>query len=352
MKFTCFLLSACFLLAGAAVRAENPPGTLKQIAPGVWFLEGGERIYKTGNDGAKGYCNSTIIEMKDYQIVVDANYPGGARLVIQEARKLSSKPIKYVIDTHWHPDHAYGNHLFTEIGATTIAYAGAYVQMKRWEPQTWQNVAKQREDVRDLNMDAPEPPQLLFTTSPYVITDGSRRVELYHFGFGHTRSDTFVYLPKEKVLCTGDAVVNGPYSDPKNAYIAGWAKEIHDAQKLDVRYVLPGHGDPAGKELLEEQYEFFTDLYKAVQDAIHRGEPLDQLVTIKNGRPVATALQLPRKLMDHFVFKPSPELAPWAASRFPTQVHDTYLEITQGKPYGDLRDPTREGRAPNTPLYE
>jgi cyclase len=350
MKISALLWCACLLLRGAAVKADNPQNvlTIKKIVPGVWFLEGSQGVYNNQvPNKADGLANSIIIEMKDYLVVVDAGYPDGARAVIREARELSSKPIKYVIDTHWHPDHAYGNHVFTEIGATTIASVGAWDQIKQWEPQSWQSVARGRQDVRDMHMSAPEPPELLYTRSPYVISDGTRRIELYHFGYGHTESDTFIYLPKEKVLCTGDAVVNGPFSDPKNAYMHDWIKEIQAAEKLDVEYVLPGHGDPAGKELIAEELDFFQSLYKAVQSAIQRGETLDQLVTIKNNRPVATSLKLSSNLMQHFVFKPSPNLTEWARSRFPNQVKDVYLEITKGLPYAELCDPTRFGARPN-----
>jgi len=157
-------------------------------------------------------------------------------------KKVSSKPIQYVIDTHHHQDHAYGNSLFTRIGATTIAYAGAFEEMKRYEPENWRRVSKVRKDVAELNLPAPEPPRLLYTTSPYVISDSTRRVELRYFGWGHTRGDTFVYLPKERILCIGDAVPNGPHSDPKNAYMGNWANQVRAAQKLDAVYVLPGHG--------------------------------------------------------------------------------------------------------------
>jgi cyclase len=328
------LIIAMLLLGSFSSFADAPPGTIKQIAPGVWFREGDA-------SGGTGLCNNIIIEMRDDLIVVDANYPSGAQEVIRDAKKLSPKPIKFVIDTHWHPDHAYGNHLFTEIGATTIAYIGAYEQIKRWEPQFWQHVEKQRKDLAEFHLSGPEPPELYYTRSPYVISDGTRRVELYHFGWGHTRSDTFVYLPKEKILCTGDAVVNGPYSDPKNAYMLGWIKEIRAAQRLSVKYVLPGHGDPGGPELLSGELRFFLALYGAVETAIKKGETLDQLVTMKDGRAVSTTIKLPQDLMDVYVFKPSPDLKLWERSRFPTQVMDTYLEITQHKPYGMIDDPYR-----------
>ena len=79
-------------------QTDAQPGTVKQIAPGVWFREGDIQTL--------GHCNNAIIEMKDYLIVVDANFPSGARLTLEAAKKVSNKPVKYVFDTHHHGDHA------------------------------------------------------------------------------------------------------------------------------------------------------------------------------------------------------------------------------------------------------
>jgi glyoxylase-like metal-dependent hydrolase (beta-lactamase superfamily II) len=276
--------------------------------------------------------------MKDYLIVVDANYPSGAKAVINDAKKVSSKPIKYVIDTHADPDHAYGNAVFTRMGATTIAYASAVDDIRRTEPRTWKQTAGWRKDVAELNLPGPEPPQQTYTKSPYVISDSTRRVELHHFVFGHTRSDTFVYLPQEKVLCTGDAVVNGPYSDPKHSYMGNWANEIRAAQKLDVKYVLPGHGKDGGKDLMAGQIQFFVELNEAVQAAIKQGKTLDQIVTTKEGRPMATSIRLSANIMDTYVFHDGPGLKAWQIMRFPAQVRNTYEEIKQGIPWGIIAD--------------
>jgi cyclase len=325
MKFSHLLAVVCVSL----VTAGAQPGTLKQIVPGVWFREGEMEF---------SHSNNIVIEMKDYLIVVDANYPSGAKAVIHDVKKVSSKPIKYVIDTHADPDHAYGNVIFTRIGATTIAYAAAVDDIRRTEPQTWKQTAGWRKDVAELNLPGPEPPQKLYTKSPYVISDSTRRVELHHFMYGHTRSDTFVYLPKEKILCTGDAVVNGPYSDPKHSYMGNWANEIRAAKKFDVKYVPPGHGKDGGKELMDEQIQFFDELYNAVRAAIKQGKTLDQIVTLKDGRPMATSIRLSPSIMDKFVFHDSPNLKAWQMMRFPTQVRNTYEEIKQGKPWGVIAD--------------
>jgi cyclase len=329
MKFAHILSPAWLMLSALAPATHAQPGTLKPIVPGVWFREGETEF---------SHANNVIIEMADYLIVVDANYPSGAKAVINDAKKVSSKPIKYVIDTHADPDHAYGNAVFTKIGAITIGYEGMLGDIRRVEPRTWKQTAGWNKSVAELNQPGPEPPQKTYSESPYAISDGNRRVELHHFTFGHTRGDTFIYLPKEKVLCTGDAVVNGPFSDPKHSYMGNWANEVRAAQKLDVRYVLPGHGKDGGKELLDGQIRFFDELNKAVQAAIKQGKTLDQIVTMKDGRPMATSLRLPKSIMDVYVFPDRPDLKAWQVMRFPTQVRNTYEEIVQGKPWGVLAD--------------
>jgi glyoxylase-like metal-dependent hydrolase (beta-lactamase superfamily II) len=317
------IAAICILSFAWGSAALAQPGVFQTIAPGIWFRE------------TAGGCNNVIIEMGDHLVVIDANYPGLALDLVRDIKDVSTKPIKLVIDTHHHPDHLYGNHVFTRLGAKTIGHVGILEELKRYEPDMWRGVAKTRKDMASAaDRDGPEPPQETYSESPHVIADGSRRIELQHFTFGHTRGDTFVYLPQEKILCTGDAVVNGPFSDPKHAYIRGWAEEIRAAQKLDVETVLPGHGPPADKTLLASQIEFFEELHKTVEAAIKAGKRRDDLVTMKDDRAVATTVQLPKHLMERFVFS-DPKL-PWQISRFPTQVFCTYEEIAQGKPWGDI----------------
>jgi len=298
------------------------PGTVKQIAPGVWFRE--------GDLENQGHCNNIIIEMKDYLIVVDANFPSGARLALAAAKKVSSKPVKYVFDTHHHGDHAYGNPIWTQAGATTLAYKGVAEEMKRYEPARWQATSKGRKDVGDLHLDVPEPPKQTFDKSPFILKDDTREVRFYFFGWAHTRGDGFVYLPKEKVLCTGDAVVNGPYNYTADANVGNWPNVIRGAQKLDVAHVLPGHGGPGGKEVLEGELQFMTELHKAVGAAVKQGKKLTDVVpagtkmVYGNEVPSTTSITLPDNVKN------------WVGAFLPAQVKDTYEEISQKKPHGDL----------------
>ncbi len=294
-------------LALLASRSDAKPELLRIIVPGVWFREG---------DMDVGHCNNILIEMKDYFIVVDANFPSGARGAMADVRRLSRKPVKYVFDTHHHGDHLYGNPVWTQAGATTIAFKEVADELKRLEPARWLAAAKTRADVAELKLDGPEPPRQDINEPLYILNDGSRKVEFRHFGWAHTRGDGFVYLPKEQVLCSGDAVVNGPYNATMDANIANWPAVLHAVEKLKVKYVLPGHGQAGGRELIAGQAQFMTELYKSVKAGIDQGKKLED---------VQASVRLPDTV------------ANWVSeARLKTQIKDTYEEITQGKPRGDV----------------
>jgi len=305
-----FLLSAFAVLACTALfisRSDATPETTREIVPGVWFREGDLQNL--------GHCNNIIIEMKDYLIVVDANFPSGARAALADAKKVSTKPVKYVFDTHHHGDHAYGNSVWTEAGAVTLAYKGVAEEMKRNEPAAWESAAKTRQDVRELNRSGPEPPRQSFDKPKFVLKDATRSVEFHFFGWAHTRGDGFVYLPKEQILCTGDAVANGPHNYTGDANIANWPKVIRKAQKLKVKTVLPGHGLPGGPDVLEGQAQYMIALYNAVKAAIAQGRKPDDLQTV----------DVPENVKK------------WAGASMQAQIKDTYEEISQGKPHGEIK---------------
>lgn len=304
------LLLSFAALGGIALlvpRSGAAPLTVRIIVPGVWFLAG---------DTDQGHCNNVVVEMKDYMIVVDANYPGGARAAMAAVRRISPKPVKYVFDTHHHADHIYGNSLWTQAGATTIAFKEVAEELKRFEPARWLASAKRRQDVAELNRDAPEPPKQDIDQPRFVLSDSSRKVEFHHFGWGHTRGDGFAYLPKEQVLCAGDAVVNGPYNNLMDANIANWPSVLRAAAKLKVKYVLPGHGLPGGRELIGGQEQFLVELHKAVKAGIDAGKKLEDL---------QASTRLPEAV------------SPWVGEALlKRQIKDAYDEISQGKPRGDL----------------
>src|SRR5262249_6113093 len=142
--------------------------------------------------------------------------------------------------------------------------------------------------------------------------------------WAHTRGDGFVYLPKEQILCTGDAVANGPYNYTGDGNVGNWPNVIRAARKLQVARVLPGHGGPGGPEVLRGQEQFMTELYKSVKDAVVQKKRLEDLFKMAGQRITGTPVQL------------SDAVKTWVGPSLGNQVKDAYEEITQGKPHGEI----------------
>ena len=178
---------------------------------------------------------------------------------------------------------------------------------------------------RMISLPTAEPPKQTFSEDLFTLDDGSRRVEFHFLGWAHTRGDGFVYLPTEKILCTGDAVANGPYNYMGDGNSANWPLVIEKAQRLDVTTVLAGHGPPGGKEVLTGQAQFIVELRKAVGDAIKAGKKLDDLVVKRGNRATGTSIKLPASVRN------------WVGNEeLPEQVAVVYNEITTGKPHGEI----------------
>jgi len=251
----CGLLLLLGMLAAVSTSSAEPAG-VERVVPGVWFLLG---------DASKGYSNTTVIEMRDYLIVVDANYPGRAKELIALMPQLSPKPVRYVFDTHAHGDHSYGNSTWTRAGVTTMAFSGVVKEMDRWEPGRWQTFGEKRADVLATGEHDVERPKKVIEGDKLVLRDeGGREVDFLFLGWGHTPGDGYVWLPQERVLATGDAAVNGPRNKLADAWVANWPKVLEKAIALGPLYVLPGHGARGGVEILTGQRQFLLDLYAAV----------------------------------------------------------------------------------------
>jgi glyoxylase-like metal-dependent hydrolase (beta-lactamase superfamily II) len=156
-------------------------------------------------------------------------------------------------------------------------------------------------------------------------------VEFHFFGWAHTRGDGIVYLPKEKIVCTGDVVVNGDYNYLEHGNVANWPRVIEKIQKLGATTVLPGHGLPGSKDLLEGQKQFFNELEKAVKNAMKSGKKLGEIVQKDGGKITGTTIKLPGSVNNWISDKPLFDSVSLAS-----QVEAVYQEIKQGKPHGEI----------------
>src|SRR4051812_43570024 len=210
--------------------------TVQTVAPGVYFHQG---------DSRRGHSNNGWVEFEDYVLVIDANYPSGAKVVMPKIKETTPKPVKFVFDTHHHADHAYGNQLWVDAGVVPIAYVGVIDEMKKVEtgyfggaPGRWEESAKKRPDVAATKL---KPPSVLFPKELF-IDDGKQRVELRYYGVAHTHGDALAWLPHERILFTGDVCVNGPHNNVNDGHIAEWIKTLEALKALGATKVCPGHG--------------------------------------------------------------------------------------------------------------
>jgi cyclase len=239
---------------------ESQIDTVQQLAPDVYFHEGDVR--------GKGHCNTGWVIFEDYVLVLDANYPAGALEVMPKIRAQTDKPIRFAFDTHHHGDHAYANQVWVDSGAVPVAHEGVISEMKKYEAGffggksgRWEQESKEREDLRKTRL---KPPSLLYRDL-MIFDDGKHRVELRYFGVAHTYGDGFAWLPKEKILFTGDAAVNGPFNYIGDGDSAAWIDTLAKAEQLGATLVAPGHGPTGTGSVLEAQRQFFIALRAEVE---------------------------------------------------------------------------------------
>ncbi|HKX31753.1 MAG TPA: MBL fold metallo-hydrolase [Blastocatellia bacterium] len=296
------------------VRAAGPApevGKVDQISEGIYFHEG---------NILQGHCNNGWIIFEDYVLVIDANFPSGALEILPKIRALTDKPIRFAFDTHHHGDHAYGNAVWNENGATPIAHSGVIEEMKKYEtgyygntPGRWEDTAKDRPDVKASKL---KPPSLIFPRE-LIFDDGKHRVELLHLGVGHTHGDALAWLPKEKILFTGDACVNGPYNFVADGDIEKWIATLDAARKLGAKIVCPGHGPRDAEQVLADQQKFFQTL---------RGRVGALVKAKKTPQQIRDSIQQIGTEM-----KSDARIARYIGQSLTAQAEKVYTELTGGK---------------------
>ena len=288
----------------AANRDPVDIGVVEKLADGVYFHEGD--LLKNG------HCNNGWVIFEDYVLVIDANFPSGANEIIPKIRALTEKPIRFAFDTHHHGDHAYGNQVWVDNGAAVVAHTGVVDEMKKYEPGRWNDTAKGREDVRNSKL---KHPSVLFPRE-MIFDDGKRRVELIHLGVAHTHGDAFAWLPKERILFTGDACVNGPYNFMGDGDSRKWVDTLTAAKKLGARVIGPGHGPQGADSVLNDQRAYFL----ALRDEVGRG------IRTKGVKPDDLVERIRRKLTAN------PRISRYVGKEmFASQVDKVHRELT-GKP--------------------
>jgi cyclase len=276
----CRLLALAGLLTAGlpALAADDLPkmkfNDVREVAPGVFFRY--SAISATDKNVTFGGSNNTWVVFKDYVVVIDANFPKEAEDVLAAVRKTTDRPVRYVFDTHHHGDHAYGNAVYVKAGASVISQANCARLLRVNGPREFAEAGRGPTGRKDVAASTLEAPSVVFDDK-LVLDDGKQRIEFLFFGHAHTAGDAVAYLPRHKILCTGDACVNGAFNFMGHSDSASWVRALDRMQQLDVRLVCPGHGPLAGKDLLGRQKRYFVELRRHVQKGIDARQDLEDI---------------------------------------------------------------------------
>jgi glyoxylase-like metal-dependent hydrolase (beta-lactamase superfamily II) len=237
-----------------------------RVAEGVWF----EQHHDVPTYGS----NVAWIEFADFVAVVDTAFPLGAERALKSIKRTTKgKRIRYAIVTHYHDDHSFGGGVFAKEGAIIVAHENARRHfVERGVSKYAEKAAKDKAYARS----PAATPQLTFKDQ-LILDDGKgRRAELFYFGNAHTTGDVFTFLPKEKIVFTGDACVNGDHNYLGDADTASWIEVLRKVQALSPEIVVPGHG-PVGKpDVLENQKVYFVELRKQLAELIKQGKGVEE----------------------------------------------------------------------------
>jgi cyclase len=294
--------------------AEDTVFTVSEVRPGVYFA--------TGRQGQVVGANSVfIVTDRDVIVVDDHITPTAARALIAEIRRVTPKPIRYVVNTHFHYDHTSGNGAFgpeveilshpatrarlvatgqqtirqqleglptqiatlrSRLDTTTAAAARAALegQIRGFE--------QMERDYRELTIVLPtmtvDSSLVLYRGDGAGGGPGMQEIRVFFMGRGHTDGDVVVQLPRERLLLSGDLLTNtaGP-PFLLDGYPGEWGNTLRRLARLDFTTTLPGHGGPVeGKDRYLATADFMDALWQQVGDLAHRGVPRDSIAPALN----------------------------------------------------------------------
>lgn len=249
-----------------AQQAPRPPATFTQVAPDLYFL-----VDVTSS-------NAVVLTTPDGVLVIDTRqHPRDGEDLLERIRKITDKPVKWVITSHFHGDHHFGNSVFKAAGATIVAQKETAQLMAKLQPK---ELARRGAFFKSRGYDPAEVtlvlPDVTFDNE-MTIRLGGREVRLAYYGPGQQAGDTFVFFPHARTVFTTGMF--GARSMPNMAFtpsVEGWIKLLDRLAAMDVDQILPAHNNIATKKDVLELSAMINDEYVTVQEAIAKGTSLDE----------------------------------------------------------------------------
>jgi len=247
---TAFALVSVLLCCTLA--AADP--VVKQIGDGLY-------AYISDNDSS---ANATFLIGDNGILVIDTglNATEGEKL-LRAIRQISNLPVKYIVNTHYHPDHQGGN--FT-VGPNAVVIATDFTRQR-----TLALMGEQRMVAFHFH-----PADLTFQEK-VTLHIGSDDVEIYFPGKAHTSGDALVYFPRQHAIAMGDLFLNrsSPAMDVGSA--ANWIQALDHVLSLAIEHAVPGHFELGTRADLRRFRDYLSDLYQQVRTLKQQGKSLDEV---------------------------------------------------------------------------
>ena len=270
------LFALSLLICGTAfAQPASLPFVLKQVGPGVYAAIDGPE-HKSGS-------NAGFVIGDDGVLVVDSFFNvAAARALVSEIHRLTPKPIRYVVNTHYHLDHTGGDQALRDAGAIIIAHRNVrgWVRTENVHLLGAQITPSLRAQIAAL------PLPNLTTDKDLTVWLGARKV-VVRTVLGHTGGDLSVYVPDAKVLFTGDLLWRKIPPNLIDGSVKEWSATDADfAAMPDSAHItyVPGHGDVANLADVKDFRAYLADLKRLVTEARKaglKGDALAQEVTPK-----------------------------------------------------------------------
>ncbi|HWB87219.1 MAG TPA: MBL fold metallo-hydrolase [Bryobacteraceae bacterium] len=248
--------------------AQAQSHSVHELAPGVYVWQ--------GDRDNREPANCTWVIFKDYVVVVDANFPWGAREIVSKIKNTTDKPIRFVFVTHYHADHSFGISTFADLGASIISSQATGEELREKGPKSWTNWNNPQHSLEGARF---VPSNIMFSDR-MVFDDGMQRLELIKVGPGHTAGDAVAWLPKQKIVATGDLCVTWAFgnnvADADGDY-ENWLHALDQMISWNPTIVIPGHGAPSTGQALRVEREYLSDMLTQVRAGKAAGKSADEL---------------------------------------------------------------------------
>lgn len=279
MKFrNSMVMISVFLILAVGCSGIDPDATgLIRLDEGVYALIAGGGTFEENLGANRGFVVGS-----QGVLVIDAGYtPEHAEIFLEKIREITDLPVKYLVNTHYHPVNVWGNSVFGEKGAVIVARPETARQMERsfqgyLEYYRGSNPQRYR-DIKDVQLTLPDS---VMYEERLVLDLGGREVILRHFGPAHTAGDCLVSVPESGVLFAGGIVSRGYHpnmADP-DADLRNWLDIVDSLRSERFEYIVPGEGGVSDAGQLDLQEAYIENLMEVCADSIRRGVPLRRLV--------------------------------------------------------------------------